>query len=192
MPLAFESINYGSVAFGFFNIETDMLLLEHDFFFASDFCEGIKSLAESPPGFNNVTQWGVYKIPPSSIGDLHGAIAGIHFAGFIGEIYTHFPFPRQLEKFKQRPDGFLTRPLIERIVIKYATKETILFRVDEEKRQVEIGEYLFTFTGFHELTRYVWQGGYPRWKDGKRPEYVVKMKQAIETSQQTLFKGMRF
>jgi hypothetical protein len=28
MPLAFESINHGTIAFGFFNIESDMLLLD--------------------------------------------------------------------------------------------------------------------------------------------------------------------
>jgi hypothetical protein len=28
MPLAFESISHGTIAFGFFNIDSDMLLLE--------------------------------------------------------------------------------------------------------------------------------------------------------------------
>ena len=28
MPLAFDSISHGSIAFGFFNIESDMLLLD--------------------------------------------------------------------------------------------------------------------------------------------------------------------
>ncbi|MGD2186296.1 MAG: hypothetical protein PVI71_09215 [Desulfobacterales bacterium] len=32
MPLAFESLSHGSIAFGFFNIETDMLLLENYFY----------------------------------------------------------------------------------------------------------------------------------------------------------------
>ncbi len=32
MPLSFESRSHGPVAFGFFNIESDMLLLERTFF----------------------------------------------------------------------------------------------------------------------------------------------------------------
>ena len=39
MPLAFESTTHGTVAFGFFNIDSDMLLLENRFFFATDLCE---------------------------------------------------------------------------------------------------------------------------------------------------------
>jgi hypothetical protein len=31
MPLAFESLNHGTIAFGFFNIDSDMLLLEKYF-----------------------------------------------------------------------------------------------------------------------------------------------------------------
>ena len=34
MPLSFESQSHGQVAFGFFNIASDMLLLERYFFFA--------------------------------------------------------------------------------------------------------------------------------------------------------------
>jgi hypothetical protein len=33
MPLTFESISHGTIAFGFFNIDSDMLLLEKYFFF---------------------------------------------------------------------------------------------------------------------------------------------------------------
>jgi len=46
MPLASKSLNFGSIALGFFNIESDMLLLERYFFFASDFCETIDELAD--------------------------------------------------------------------------------------------------------------------------------------------------
>jgi len=38
MPLAFDSSSHGKIAFGFFNIETDMLLLENYFIFATQFC----------------------------------------------------------------------------------------------------------------------------------------------------------
>jgi len=39
MPLAFESLSHGTIAFGFFNIASDMLLLEHYFLFATDFVD---------------------------------------------------------------------------------------------------------------------------------------------------------
>ncbi|MBC8441147.1 MAG: hypothetical protein H8D87_15855 [Deltaproteobacteria bacterium] len=37
MPLSFTSKSHGNIAFGFFNIESDMLLLEKYFFFADGF-----------------------------------------------------------------------------------------------------------------------------------------------------------
>ncbi len=47
MPLAFASRSHGSVAFGFFNIEIDMLLLEDLFFFADRFCRAVVDLLEN-------------------------------------------------------------------------------------------------------------------------------------------------
>lgn len=41
MPLEFESLSHGRIAFGFFNIETDMILLNQYFLFAEDFCHSI-------------------------------------------------------------------------------------------------------------------------------------------------------
>ena len=41
MPLEFQSISHGKIAFGFFNIETDMILLGHYFLFARDFGWGV-------------------------------------------------------------------------------------------------------------------------------------------------------
>jgi hypothetical protein len=38
MPLAFESMSHGTIAFGFFSIDSDMLLLEQYFLFGSEFC----------------------------------------------------------------------------------------------------------------------------------------------------------
>ncbi|MCA1793126.1 MAG: hypothetical protein LC660_04495 [Desulfobacteraceae bacterium] len=46
MPLSFDSASHGPAAFGFFNIESDMLLLERFFFFCDDFCTWITSLAD--------------------------------------------------------------------------------------------------------------------------------------------------
>ncbi len=50
MPLAFQSLSHGQIAFGFFNIETDMLLLDIHFFFADDFCRAVRELAEVSGG----------------------------------------------------------------------------------------------------------------------------------------------
>jgi hypothetical protein len=47
MPLLFKSVSHGDLAFGFFNIETDMLLLNGYFFFASDFCRHVATLRDN-------------------------------------------------------------------------------------------------------------------------------------------------
>ncbi len=111
MPLSFKSENHGNIAFGFFNIESDMLLLENYFFFADEFCRLISDAAVSLPDETENLQGSgqkesefglkVYHIAdPSDIGDLMGAIHGMHFTGFIGETYKVFPFPENPWDFK--------------------------------------------------------------------------------------------
>jgi len=86
MPLAFESLNRGVVAFGFFNIDTDLLLLGHYFFFADEFCPSIVQLAERKGEASFETSWDVYDIPrQAGVGDLMAAIHGVRYTGFIGE-----------------------------------------------------------------------------------------------------------
>jgi len=53
MLLAFDSTSHGRIAFGFFNIESDMLLLDHYFSFASDFCSALSEKKSSSilPGY---------------------------------------------------------------------------------------------------------------------------------------------
>ncbi|MCP4627562.1 MAG: hypothetical protein GY850_29210, partial [bacterium] len=46
MPLSFDSLSHGSIAFGFFNIESDMLLCDRYFLFASEFCRYVMDMAE--------------------------------------------------------------------------------------------------------------------------------------------------
>jgi hypothetical protein len=60
MPLAFESMSHGTVAFGFFNIDTDMLLLEQYFLFGSEFCRQIGKLAENVDEEQYRSNWPVY------------------------------------------------------------------------------------------------------------------------------------
>ena len=69
----------------------------------------------------------------------------------------------------------------------YAVKRIITVAIDEPAQSVNIGDYRFTFPTFGELVRYIWRGGYPQWKQGERPGYVLQMRQAIASSRLTLF-----
>jgi len=190
MPLEFESISHGKVAFGFFNIETDMILLNHYFLFAQDFCRYIVQAAEKNDHTYEAS-WEVYPIEKGAeIGNLMGAIHGIDHTGFIGEVYTLFPFPAKREAFKQSPDGFKNRAIIEKMIQKYAKRTNISFFVDQKDDKISIGHYVFTKTAFQELIKYIWVGGFPRWKDEIRPEYVMTMKRKIKQSKSPLFNGL--
>jgi hypothetical protein len=191
MPLEFESISHGKVAFGFFNIETDMILLNHYFLFAQDFCRYIVHAAQKNDRTYEAS-WEVYPIEKGAeIGNLTGAIHGIDHTGFIGEVYMLFPFPAKSEAFKQSPEGFKNRAIIEKMIQKYAKRTNISFFVDQKKEKISIGQYVFTKTAFQELIKYIWMGGFPRWKDEIRPEYVMTMKRRIEESDNLLFKDLR-
>ena len=113
MPLEFQSISHGKIAFGFFNIETDMILLNQYFLFANDFCDYISDIAEIPLKEIYESSWDIYLIENNvDMGNLMGAIYGIDLRGFIGEVYKLFPFPKKREDFKQKPEGFKTLSLI--------------------------------------------------------------------------------
>ena len=191
MPLAFKSISHGDIAFGFFNIDSDMLLLDRYFFFATEFCSHLIEIAEKNLEGPCETSWEVYNISdPEDIGDLMGAIHGIHYTGFIGEVYRRFPFPERPEDFRQKAEGARTRDELVEIIKKFARSFQIAFVIDKETEEVSIGPYRFTRTGFQELIKYVWQGGYPRWKDEIRPDYVVEMKNKIGLSSCGIFSGL--
>ena len=117
MPLAFDSISHGSIAFGFFNIESDMLLLDRYFLFADAFCKYTEDVAENAGGQNYQTTWQVWIIHTAeAIGDLMGAIHGLRLTGFIGELYRGFPFPPRAQDFKQNRQGFTTQRQIAEII----------------------------------------------------------------------------
>ncbi len=191
MPLAFQSLSHGQVAFGFFNIETDMLLLDVHFFFADDLCRAVKEIGEGSAGPLSI-DLAAYTLEPSRIGNLMGAIHGIDLRGFIGEVYGCYPFPREEEKFRQQPEGFRNRGVIEAIIGKYAGLKPIGITFDPQEGTVNIGGYIFDRKEFHRLILYVWAGGYPRWRDGLRPDYVMEMKRVIESSRSTLYTGLNF
>ena len=191
MPLAFDSLSHGTVAFGFFNIDSDMLLLEQYFFFATAFCEYVSKVSDQEGDGSFKMSWEVYQIKdPEDMGDLMGAIHGIRHTGFIGELYCRFPFPGKPQDFKQRPDGIKNQAIVEDIIEEYARRMEIPFGIEEVVREVAIGQYRFTWSAFQELIRYVWQGGYPRWKDEKRPDYVMDMKMRIGLGGKKVFKGL--
>ncbi len=193
MPLAFNSITHGSIAFGFFNIDSDMLLLERYFLFATEFCRYISVMAESEEGEAFETVWEVYCISDQKdIGDLMGAIHGLHYTGFIGELYCRFPFPDKPEEFRQKPDGWETQAIVKAIIENYAETSPIPIIIDNEDREIRIGDYGFTRDSFQELLKYVWRGGMPRWKDEVRPDYVTAMRAKIEESRHVLLKGIGF
>ncbi len=190
MPLSFSTRNRGDIAFGFFNIESDMLLLEQYFFFADRFCRWMVDLAgqKGEPPVKIEPEVHVIR-NPMDIGDLMGAIHGFRFTGFIGRLYRIFPFPEDPEKFKQNPDGFQTRDLVEQEIRPFAEKKRlpIVLGPDETAR---IGPFVFTRPVFHDLIRYVWEGGYPKWKDGIRPACVRDMKDGILAGENSFFKGV--
>jgi hypothetical protein len=179
MPLSFPSKSHDVVAFGFFNVESDMLLLENLFFFAGDFCEAAASLAQSSEELPEVRVEGWRIAEGAAIGNLHGAIAGRDHSGFIGATYEAWPFPATTEGFKQNPEGASTREEVRGMIASFGEPESIPFRYDRRVSSASVGEYFFDRPAFDMLVAYVEQGGYPRWKDEIRPSYVTKMMERL-------------
>jgi hypothetical protein len=193
MPLAFESKSHGTIAFGFFNIDSDMLLLEQYFLFGSEFCQHICDMAAIADEELFKSKWPVYTIEDRKrIGDLTGAIHGIHFSGFIGELYRRYPFPREPKAFKQKPEGYLNQNVVRDMISGYARQIPLPVEANHRTLEVDIGAYKFSHKTFQDLITYVWRGGYPRWRDGIRPDYVLDMKTKIEGCNQGLFENMQF
>lgn len=190
MPLLFNSISHGDIPFGFFNIETDMVLLNDHFLFAEDMAGHVSRLAESPLNGSIETAWEAYVLRADLIGNLMGAIAGVDLRGFIGEVYSHFPFPHEPDKFRQNPEGYGTRGLIEGIVTRYTTPTMVPVVIEGGDLTIVIGPYRFSRPGFERLLEYLWFGGYPRWKEMMRPPYIIAMKEAVEQSSNPFFAAM--
>ena len=153
----------------------------------------ISNIVKSDDEGSTKTFWQVYYIDNAEdVGDLTGAIHGFHYQGFIGELYRQFPFPKRAEAFKQKPEGVENRYIVEEMIAKYARRIAIQFFVHEGAREVEIGAYRFSRTSFQELIKYVWRGGYPRWRDNIRPDHVLAMKKEIEWNKNRLFEGISF
>jgi len=191
MPLGFQTINRGVIPFGFFHIDTDLMIMDHYFLFAVEFCRYISEIAEHGGEGHLDESWGVYYIvKDEEIGDLAGAIHGIRYEGLIGELYKKFPFPKREEDFKQKPDGEENRAVVEPVLKRYAKEISIGFYSDMDKGDVSIGKCIFRREIFQELILYIWRGGYPRWKDEVRPDCVLEMKDSIKKTNKRLFKGI--
>ncbi|NIQ39989.1 MAG: hypothetical protein GTN81_15600 [Proteobacteria bacterium] len=183
MPLGFQTLNRGIVAFGFFNVHTDLILLNNLFFFADRLCRAVRELARHDEIGDFRAKFDGYVIErPEDVGDLAGAIQGVRYEGFIGAIYENFPFPKTRRGFKQRPDGSTNRPTVERVIRSHAEKTEIPFLFTAKTSPVAIGDYHFDRRAFGELVSYIWDGGAPGWKNNKRPAYVIQMIREITGS----------
>jgi hypothetical protein len=193
MPLAFHCSSHGIVSFGFFNIKTDLLLLENYFFFAEDSCNCIAKIAQNSNDDVIIENFEIYEIYPyQKIGDLGSAIEGVKYEGFIGEIYKLFPFPKDMADFKQDPEGWRNRDVVLEVLKRYAEAKHVVLEIQPKLGTVRIGRYLFSRKQFHQLLNYVWLGGYPKWLEGKRPEYVLKMKESSLLSKHSIFSGLQY
>jgi hypothetical protein len=192
VPLAFHSLSHGTIAFGFFNIETDLLLLENFFFFASDFCAVVTSLARVQTHHSKRTRLLGYRIDRAGdLGNLMDAIRGTDLGGFIGHVYRLFPFPRNPEDFKQKPYGDRHRPEVETVLCGWAQSIRIPVAWEVGAQMVKIADFTFSAAAFRELVSYVWQGGMPGWQDNARPGYVTAMWETIKETTAPLFAGLK-
>jgi hypothetical protein len=179
MPLAFPSLSHGTVAFGFYNVETDGLLLERLFFFCTDFCGAVCALADGEPDSGARSSVpGFAFARGGDIGDLMGAIRGTTREGFLGEVYRLWPFPEDPGAFRQKLHGASNRPAVEELLRRFARPVRVSLEAESGGGPVSIGEYRFSRAGFLALIDYVWRGGYPTWEgfeQGRRPPEVARL-----------------
>jgi hypothetical protein len=159
MPLLHDSLSHGPIAFGFYNIETDGLLLDRDFFFATDFCQAGLELAER----DHAVMAGWRFDDPLAIGDLMGAIHGVRLAGYLGAVYRRWPFPEEESQFRQKLYGAENRAPAQAILEAHAPAAAIALN-RAATGEIAVGAYRFTPDQFRALVRYVRRGGAPSWE----------------------------
>jgi hypothetical protein len=190
MPLAFSSLSHGEIAFGFCNAETDLLLLHTYFFFASRFCRDVAALASGPARERFQAEWEVYALSEEQGGSLFGAVHRMDYRGFIGDIYRRFPLPENMKEFTRNPDGEKTQAVVREMIGRYQRPVKVPVSIDDSGSTVEIGEYMFSRGEFHRLLGYLWTGGYPSWKPGTQPGYLISLRERLLTSEHPLFEGI--
>ena len=187
MPISFSSINHGQIPIGFFNIETDMLLMDRYFFFSTDFCEWTIEWADAEDF--NCDEKMVYAIQQREmIGNLSDAIYGYEFTGFIGEVYKLFPFPESRSGFKQKPNGTQNRQTVARTIQPFAVQLKIPIVFNQESLTIDFGDYTFSADVFQEIIGYIEVGGMPGWLNGQPPGYVTRMMTQLEITHHRHFK----
>jgi hypothetical protein len=82
--------------------------------------------------------------------------------------------------------------VVSGIITKYARPQKVSVAISPGGSEIEIGVYRFNRVQFQELIKYVWRGGYPRWKDERKPGYVTVMRDIILQSCEGVFKGIDF
>jgi hypothetical protein len=191
MPLAFQSSSHGTLPFGYFNIDTDLLLMNRLLWFTPEFTAAVVSLAGAPPGELPRARFDGFEVEAADLGHVMGAIHGYDRSGLIGDSYRHFPFPERPEDFRQRPEGEDNRPrMLELLAARARPREIEIVALADGV--VDVCGFRFERAWFGELVAYVWRGGYPRWRDGRRPACVVGMRRSLEDSTHPLFSDQRW
>jgi hypothetical protein len=188
MPLAFQSLNRGTVAFGFFHIETDLVLLERRVFWCRQLCELFSDLAATGPDrelWARLPGW-----EPAKLGDLHGAIAGVSHAGLIGELYRRWPFPADPAGFRQRAAGAAPREEVEAILAAHGRPVEWEVVAPRGGEALEVDGTAFDAAGVRALAAYVWRGGMPGWQEGRRPDYLWEAAEAWRAAANPLLAGL--
>lgn len=190
MPLAFASRSHGTVAFGFFHIETHMLLLDRRLFWAGDFCDVACRLAagDGAEREDALPGWVVDSL--DALGDLHGAIAGVRLHGFLGALYRRWPFPDAPEAFRQQPEGQAPPGDVERELMRWGRVREFAVRAGDDG--LELDGVGFSPAQAAALVDYVWRGGMPGWAGGRRPDYVLKMAARLAETRPALLPGLSF
>jgi len=189
MPLAFSSTTHATIAFGYFNIEIDMLLLEQYFFFGPDFCRAVLDLdARGVRSHTDVTVplegWVISD--RARAGNVNAAIRGWDLSGFIGATYERFPFPSHPEGFKQKPYGVRNQEWATEVIARYGAPVEIPMVWSARAGAVTIGEIGFTREQLAALVGYVDRGGYPRWESEQRPPHVADMVETLRLAHSPL------
>jgi hypothetical protein len=181
MPLGFNSVSHGPIAFGFFNIQTDLLLLENRFFWAEDFCRAAVARHAAPPDRDFALEFGGWIIDDfSRVGDLHGALSGTRLTGFIGDVYRKWPFPQDRAEFKQDPAGERNRGVVQALLARWARPLNLPVTRAAGSGTVSLAGFVFERLVWEKLIAYVVRGGLPAWRDGVTPGYVTAMIEALQ------------